>query len=86
MYLVVSFISETRFLAMNMEDELEEIEIEGFDAQIQTLFCQNAINDMLIQVPFLMNYLVYLPSLINHKSTTILLCVPVKNLGAREVK
>lgn len=50
MYLVVSFISETRFLAMNMEDELEEIEIEGFDAQIQTLFCQNAINDLLIQV------------------------------------
>ena len=24
---------------MNMEDELEETEIEGFDAQIQTLFC-----------------------------------------------
>jgi DNA damage-binding protein 1 len=52
MYLVVSFISETRFLAMNMEDELEETEIEGFDAQIQTLFCQNAINDLLIQVHF----------------------------------
>jgi DNA damage-binding protein 1 len=50
MYLVVSFISETRFLAMNMEDELEETEIEGFDAQIQTLFCQNAISDLLIQV------------------------------------
>ncbi|EEC79792.1 hypothetical protein OsI_21216 [Oryza sativa Indica Group] len=50
MYLVVSFISETRFLAMNMEDELEETEIEGFDAQTQTLFCQNAINDLLIQV------------------------------------
>jgi hypothetical protein len=54
MYLVVSFISETRFLAMNMEDELEETEIEGFDAQTQTLFCQNAINDLLIQVPVLM--------------------------------
>uniref|UniRef100_A0ACD5TYR9 Uncharacterized protein n=1 Tax=Avena sativa TaxID=4498 RepID=A0ACD5TYR9_AVESA len=50
MYLVVSFISETRFLAMNMEDVLKETEIEGFDAQIQTLFCQNAINDLLIQV------------------------------------
>jgi DNA damage-binding protein 1 len=36
-----------------MEDELEETEIEGFDAQTQTLFCQNAINDLLIQVPFL---------------------------------
>jgi DNA damage-binding protein 1 len=49
-FLVVSFITETRFLAMNMEDELEETEIEGFDAQAQTLYCQNAINDQLIQV------------------------------------
>lgn len=77
MYLVVSFISETRFLAMNMEDELEEIEIEGFDAQIQTLFCQNAINDLLIQVPFLMNYLVSLPSLINHNY--IIVCPSIKS-------
>jgi hypothetical protein len=38
---------------MNIEDELEETEIEGFDAQTQTLFCQNAINDHLIQVPLL---------------------------------
>lgn len=49
-FLVVSFISETRVLAMNMEDELEETEIEGFYAQAQTLFCQNAINDQLVQV------------------------------------
>ncbi|KAJ4798665.1 DNA damage-binding protein 1 [Rhynchospora pubera] len=49
-FLVVSFITETRFLAMNMEDELEETEIEGFDAQTQTLYCQNAINDQLVQV------------------------------------
>ncbi|KAM0921927.1 hypothetical protein ACQ4PT_006526 [Festuca glaucescens] len=50
MYLVVSFISETRFMAMNMEDVLEEMEIEGFDAQTQTLFCQNGISDLLIQI------------------------------------
>ncbi|KAG0461871.1 hypothetical protein HPP92_020347 [Vanilla planifolia] len=49
-FLVVSFISETRILAMNMEDELEETEIEGFYAQAQTLFCQNALHDQLIQV------------------------------------
>ncbi|KAH7654344.1 DNA damage-binding protein 1 [Dioscorea alata] len=49
-FLVVSFINETRVLAMNMEDELEETEIEGFYAQAQTLFCQNAINDQLVQV------------------------------------
>ncbi|KAJ6836683.1 DNA damage-binding protein 1a [Iris pallida] len=49
-FLVVSFISETRILAMNMEDELEETDIEGFYAQAQTLFCQNAVNDQLVQV------------------------------------
>ncbi|KAJ3679366.1 hypothetical protein LUZ60_017377 [Juncus effusus] len=49
-FLVVSFITETRFLAMNMDDELEETEIEGFDAQTQTLFCHNAVNNQLIQV------------------------------------
>ncbi|XP_072969615.1 DNA damage-binding protein 1 [Typha angustifolia] len=49
-FLVVSFISETRILAMNIEDELEETEIEGFDAQTQTLFCQNAMHDQLVQV------------------------------------
>ncbi|KAG6496539.1 hypothetical protein ZIOFF_044406 [Zingiber officinale] len=48
--LVVSFISETRVLAMNMDDELEESEIEGFSAEEQTLFCQNAIHDQLVQV------------------------------------
>ncbi|KAL9676917.1 hypothetical protein QQ045_005139 [Rhodiola kirilowii] len=49
-FLVVSFISETRVLAMNMEDELEETEIEGFCSEIQTLFCQNAVHDQLVQV------------------------------------
>lgn len=54
-FLVVSFINETRVLAMNMEDELEETEIEGFYAQAQTLFCQNAINDQLVQVECLIH-------------------------------
>ncbi|EFJ23079.1 hypothetical protein SELMODRAFT_151061 [Selaginella moellendorffii] len=49
-FLVVSFISETRILAMNMDDELEETEIEGFDSEAQTLFCHNAIHDQIIQV------------------------------------
>lgn len=49
---MVSFISETRVLAMNMDDELEESEIEGFCAEAQTLFCQNAIHDQLVQVQF----------------------------------
>ncbi|KAL5977135.1 DNA damage-binding protein 1a [Asimina triloba] len=49
-FLVVSFISETRILAMNTEDELEETEIEGFYSQAQTLFCQDAIHNQLVQV------------------------------------
>ncbi|CAI9760069.1 unnamed protein product [Fraxinus pennsylvanica] len=49
-FLVVSFISETRILAMNLEDELEETEIEGFCSQVQTLFCHDAIYDQLVQV------------------------------------
>ncbi|KAK4399406.1 DNA damage-binding protein 1 [Sesamum angolense] len=49
-FLVVSFISETRILAMNLEDELEETEIEGFCSNIQTLFCHDAMYDQLVQV------------------------------------
>ncbi|CAA6668092.1 unnamed protein product [Spirodela intermedia] len=49
-FLVVSFISETRILAMNLDDELEETEIEGFYAHAQTLFCQNAVHDQFVQV------------------------------------
>ncbi|KAM7524858.1 hypothetical protein LguiA_014760 [Lonicera macranthoides] len=49
-FLVVSFISETRILAMNLEDELEETEIEGFFSQAQTLFCHDAVYNQLVQV------------------------------------
>ncbi|KAK9153316.1 hypothetical protein Sjap_000796 [Stephania japonica] len=49
-FLVVSFISETRILAMNLDDELEETEIEGFCSEVQTLFCHDALHDQLVQV------------------------------------
>ncbi|KAJ7544909.1 hypothetical protein O6H91_09G098400 [Diphasiastrum complanatum] len=49
-FLVVSFISETRILAMNTDDELEETEIAGFDSDAQTLFCHNAVHDQLVQI------------------------------------
>ncbi|KAG6419373.1 hypothetical protein SASPL_121593 [Salvia splendens] len=49
-FLVVSFINETRILAMNIEDELEETEIEGFCSNVQTLFCHDAAYDQLVQV------------------------------------
>lgn len=51
-FLVVSFISETRILAMNLEDELEETKIEGFDSQVQTLFCHDALYNQLVEVGF----------------------------------
>ena len=51
-FLVVSFISETRILAMNLEDELEETEIEGFLSQLQTLFCHDAVYNQLVQASF----------------------------------
>lgn len=52
-FLVVSFIRETRILAMNIEDELEETEIEGFCSQVQTLFCHYAVYNQLVQVSLL---------------------------------
>ena len=34
-YLVLAFVGETRILEINTEDELDEAEIEGFDADQQ---------------------------------------------------
>ena len=63
-FLVVSFISETRILAMNLEDELEETDIEGFCSQVQTLFCHDAMYNQLVQVCFL---LIRMPSTLLNK-------------------
>eukprot|EP00951_Prasinocladus_malaysianus_P046774 scaffold647929_cov33-Prasinocladus_malaysianus.AAC.2 len=49
-YLVVTFVGETRVLALNADEELEEDEIEGFDAAAQTLNCCNVVHDQLVQV------------------------------------
>lgn len=59
-FLVVSFISETRILAMNLEDELEETEIEGFCSQVQTLFCHDTVHNQLVQVGSYLNFLTIL--------------------------
>lgn len=48
--LVLSFVGETRVLAINAEDELDEEEIEGFEAAVQTLYCGNTVHDQLLQV------------------------------------
>jgi DNA damage-binding protein 1 len=48
--LVMSFLGETRILAINSDDELEETEIQGFVCNAPSLFCQDAIHDQLVQV------------------------------------
>eukprot|EP00252_Welwitschia_mirabilis_P019638 TRINITY_DN4603_c0_g1_i1.p1 TRINITY_DN4603_c0_g1~~TRINITY_DN4603_c0_g1_i1.p1 ORF type:complete len:1092 (+),score=216.35 TRINITY_DN4603_c0_g1_i1:257-3532(+) len=49
-FLVVSFVGATRVLAMSADDVLEETEMEGFVVDAQSLWCQDAINDQLVQV------------------------------------
>lgn len=48
--LVLTFVGETRVLAINEEEELDEAEVEGFDARAQTLYCGNTVQDQLLQV------------------------------------
>ena len=70
-FLVVSFISETRILAMNIEDELEDTEIEGFLSQVQTLFCHDAVYNQLVQVCFSSAHSLVsipLPVVLSHKA------------------
>lgn len=49
-FLVLSFVNETRVLAINDEDELDESTISGFDSDAQTLHCANAIGDHILQI------------------------------------
>eukprot|EP01038_Epipyxis_sp_PR26KG_P006417 gene6417-8834_t len=48
-YLIQSFIGETRILSIENE-ELSEIEIDGFNSQMQTILCKNTISGTMIQV------------------------------------
>ncbi len=45
-YLITSFISETRVLAMT-EEGLEEMEMNGLNESIRTVHCDNMCNDAL---------------------------------------
>ena len=49
-FLVVSFVNETRFLAIANGEELEEAEIAGFASGSRTIFCGNVQGDMAVQV------------------------------------
>jgi len=48
-YLVVSFVGETRILAIE-DEELGETEIPGFDAESQSIHCDNMPGNRLLQV------------------------------------
>ena len=48
--LVVTFVGETRVLAINAQDELDEIDVPGFECSTQTLLCANATGNQLLQV------------------------------------
>ena len=48
-YLVVSFVGQTRVLAIQ-DDEMGESEIAGFDSSTQTLFCSNVADNQILQV------------------------------------
>lgn len=48
-YLVVSFVGQTRILAIS-DEVMDEIVFPGLDASSQTLFCSNINNNRIIQV------------------------------------
>ena len=47
-YLVLAFVGETRILEINAEDELDEAEIEGFEAE-QQVSCHLLLAELLPQ-------------------------------------
>lgn len=47
--LVLSFVGHSRVLAYNGE-EVEEIDLEGFQSELQTLYCSNTVNHKMIQI------------------------------------
>lgn len=49
-HLVLSFVGETRLLAISEEDVLDEATIEGFDSDSQTILAAITLHDQLLQV------------------------------------
>ena len=47
---MLSFVGETRLLAINADDELDEASLPGLDAQQMTLLAANTAHDQLLQV------------------------------------
>jgi hypothetical protein len=49
-HLVLTFVGETRVLAITAEDELEEVGLPGLDSEAQTWLAANTLHDQLLQV------------------------------------
>jgi DNA damage-binding protein 1 len=49
-HLVLSFVGETRLLAISEEDVLDEATIAGIDGDSQTLLAATTLHDQLLQV------------------------------------
>lgn len=47
--LVLAFVEQTRVLSLNGE-EVEETDIPGFAADLQTFYCGNVVHDQIIQI------------------------------------
>ncbi|CAF3642646.1 unnamed protein product [Rotaria sp. Silwood1] len=48
-HLIVAFFDQTRLFHLQ-NDEIEEVELAGFDFQHQTLFCANVVSDQYLQI------------------------------------
>lgn len=62
-HLVLSFVGETRLLAISEEDVLDEASIPGFDGDSQTLLAATTLHDQLLQVS---------PALLRRKAKLVL--------------
>ena len=49
-YIHTELPPQTRVLAINEEEELDEAELPGFDAAAHTLYCGNTVHNHLVQV------------------------------------
>lgn len=47
--LVLSFVGHSRVLTYQ-GDEVEEIDVEGFQSELQTFYCGNSINNKMVQI------------------------------------
>lgn len=86
-YLVLTFVGETRVLAITPDDELDEAELPGFDAEAQVsvrtrFMSQFTFHDCfgLPRVPFLVHFLSLCTIAYHHHHHTALCCKRLDDL------